>query len=81
MSPMLFSLLLSKVLTRKGNGNRYRYANNIAVRAFSKILKQVLSNAERLANKLAKEVKELGLEIKPTKIEAIVFRRSKAPIP
>ena len=77
---MLFSLLLSKVLTKKGNGNRYGYANNIAVRAFGEIFKQVLSNAERLANKLAEEVKELGLEIEPTKTEAIIFRRSKAPI-
>ena len=77
---ILFSLLLSKVLTRKGNKNRYGYANDIAVRAFSETLKQILFNIKRLANKLAKEVKELGLEIKSTKIEAIVFRRSKAPI-
>ena len=81
VSPVLFSLLLSKVLTGKGNGNRYGYADDIAVRAFGETLEQVLSNAERLANELAEEVKELGLEIEPTKTEAIVFRRSKAPIP
>jgi hypothetical protein len=80
VSLVLFSLLLSKVLTGKGNGNRYGYADNIAVRAFGETLKQVLFNTKRLANKLAKEVKELGLEIEPTKIEAIIFRRSKAPI-
>jgi hypothetical protein len=35
---MLFSLLLSKVLTGKEKGNRYGYTNNIAVRAFGEIL-------------------------------------------
>ena len=80
VSPVLFSLLLSLVLYSKKNTNRYGYTNNVAVRAFSELLEQVLSNVERLANELAEEAKELGLEIEPAKMEAIVFKRSKAPI-
>ena len=78
---MLFSLLLSLVLHGKKNTNRYGYANNVTIRAFSESLEQVLSNVKRPANELAEEAKELGLEIKLAKIKAIVFKRSKALIP
>ena len=71
MSLVLFSLLLSLVIL--GQRLRYLYADNIALVVTGALLKESLKNVETEANTLVTEIRWLGLEVEPLKIEVMVY--------
>ena len=79
MSPVLFSLLLSLVIV--GQRLKYLYADDVALVACGATPKESLKNAETEANELIAEVRQLGLEIKPLKIEVIIYHGTRIESP
>jgi hypothetical protein len=78
-SPVIFSLLLSPAV--KDKENRYAYADDVSVMAKGSSAEEALEKAGREANQLARELRDLGLEIEPSKTEAIIFTKRGRKIP
>ena len=65
----------------KDKENRYTYIDNMSVIAKGSSAEEALKKASKEANQLAKKLRDLSLEIKPSKTEAIIFIKKGRKIP